>query len=1507
MGSVKEDRMNLLQEIKALPPGPLALEKIAYLRSEYDSAIDDYRNSLNILSDTTYQDRKHFLLELIQNADDARFDNNEPCLNFTVYDDRLELFYNEFGFDTSDVIAITGTGSSTKALKRDKAKSFIGEKGIGFKSVFALASEVEIESPPWHFKLTKDNIIIPQVLYNGSLQLGDGTRLVVRFTDKTVVESVAKELLKFVSGQTESFLFLQKISKFVVEDRRFGKIGAPFELSIQPSSRSGDVITLHSLPEDNHRMYALYTEELDFPPELAAARWERMSGITEPLTRTLTVAALTNPSTFSYGRLFCFLPTEVRLPVPFFLQLDGHLKADRERLHDPENNKWNRYLLAHVPRFLVNAILHWRGSAQISDKLLKYVPVDVVIDQMSSIFQSVMTMLRAEPWVRTFDECDEPWVKPGDALVADPFWTKYFNQYPKFRADVELVLGKRFVYPQWVFDARWGEIGRKYEIRTMSPEQQAELLTSNLLPSELTQSDTGLMALYEHFTRLLKNRESSASDLRNKLLRAPIFPIGQGKFGALIDSFNNIKPYWVSSRSRRSTGLESHNRIRVVDSDYTYHPDVNRDTTENRAAEIRAINERNELVRNLLKGLKVPELNDETLLTDLQIPYLLSQPNTEKVEERFSVLAQIFEAYRAKRTYDDDYLRQLSKLKDALVPSESGVVTRICNLLLPPALRLLSEDHLFERTSLHSLALSNNLLNPPELPGTTTITAQERNEERNRKWREDLRDFLVNCGICAAPRFLLHSRTFDGTSSFQSEDPIRYRKWKKRVEMEYTVGNALTVEVAHFDDATKELLKSNSLGEKNIAIAIYEAWKKYSGLHIVFDFETLTYRHRPPVGCFKVTYKRREQRSILLDDTDWGGISRNKIPLETISGNLVYASDALRLPRVTQGIDFNYCCGFFPIVHETNLPEKFGYWNPYINSLHVSPIQTSHINHMWQHIGASNRDDYVKAIVELVRAGVSTVDLRLYDKETDTVRPIHEFRLGKPAHHEVPYIEQQYGETGRILGELVGLRVESEATVFCERMERYLRHELTNHNEDENHAQLASLILSWNKMALSDRRDAMVKVPTLLRQFDQVHPLLLVINNVSLAAQLRSLGRVVIELTVPSGDMPYYEEAARDIGFQTTRDLGTLEYRDKKPLMELEREKFAYLLSGYVQLLESEERARFLLNPLGFDKSDVVVDRVVRASGLIKRVSHEITIPVSLPYFDDNENVLVVRNSDSLEEILARLISSSGFTTYRSARRDIEDIPKQPKKPAEIDTIDLVDSTGKVDNELPTTSLEQVKHVVNAALIDERNATSEIVSTEWNLGLDPSEELHVRDVIREGLAKSIESGPVLQDKKKRDHKESKGFDIPDGMKLVDKDAGDPKEFLLAQYNGKCQVCATELILSNGGKWVEIFHIAEGRDQHFWIDRPFNILGLCPNCNALAKYGGGLDLSSLVILAKETIEGKAFAIEVPDFNGDFYVTTIQLNSRERRLVYSKLHVAHLSGLLGDNQENLVANE
>jgi hypothetical protein len=106
------------------------------------------------LSEQLYQKSTHFLLELIQNADDNAYASSEPTLNITYSHRTLRLDCNEIGFGKNNVEAICKIGRSTKA-GLGAVTRYIGEKGIGFKSVFKVADVVWISSGHYSFKFDK--------------------------------------------------------------------------------------------------------------------------------------------------------------------------------------------------------------------------------------------------------------------------------------------------------------------------------------------------------------------------------------------------------------------------------------------------------------------------------------------------------------------------------------------------------------------------------------------------------------------------------------------------------------------------------------------------------------------------------------------------------------------------------------------------------------------------------------------------------------------------------------------------------------------------------------------------------------------------------------------------------------------------------------------------------------------------------------------------------------------------------------------------------------------------------------------------------------------------------------------------------------------------------------------------------------------------------------------------------------------------------------------------------
>ncbi|MHB1042635.1 MAG: sacsin N-terminal ATP-binding-like domain-containing protein [Eubacteriales bacterium] len=1636
---IGRERGKLLAEVKRLPPGPQALKKLAFVRKEYDWAIEDYRNTLNILSDTTYQDRKHFLLELIQNADDAQFTSGEAELTFIIGEDSLELRYNEQGFTVEDVIAITGAGVSTKTEKKRLVHSFIGEKGIGFKSVFALASSVEIESPPWHFILKKDKCIVPEVLNSGILDRGEGTRLRVEFSGPEIIEAVSSELSRYVCGQVESFLFLQRLSSFKVADNRKNPPEVR-SLTLQPSNRSGERLLLTAYPGGVAREYVLYREEEEFPAELVAGRWERLGQEIGSLKRQMIVAALVDSAgdQAPEGRLFCFLPTTVKLPLPVFLQVDGHTKADRERLHDPKYNHWNRYLLKFLPGFLLRAVLAWRKRPVVAEKLIYYIPESQGSDQLAPVFEELISLLKTASWVRTFDGGREGWTSPEKSIIATRFWTRWVKDYPKFRKQVENLLGKKFVHPDWAANQAWVEKMKYYEIREIGEAELLTILELAKMPNEMLEKDENLIGLYKQILNLptLKEKEAKQQSrwrssyiledvnfnrVKKRLLRASIFPFKGGKFGPLEVEGMPAKIFWLSGKSRRHAGLEGTIDYRIVDGKYTYEPKLDADASPEKRAEIGKVRSRNETVRKLLNQLEIKELSDENLFSELQLPWLLkdSQEKAFFYDQRFKVLGSIFDAYWAKRVKDDDYIKQLAKMSAVYFPAESGGHFRLKEMVLPESLRTHPIDRLYGKSGQEVLRLPAEMLEP----ALSKVSRVNSHEVKRKKYIEEWRQFLILCGIRNGPELSPCQSEYYSPMYFEEKNEYYFNLWQDETGANFTKSRSVELITVELDFGTRRLLKDAQVDRRLLSEELYQEWmRKFSkeSQHVM-GFNNWNDLSDPPAGYFVVKYVHKRRLSSCVKDPLWGGIEKELIPIKTARGEIVDANAALRAPLSKQA-RLKVAAKYLPLALEDEKNEA-GYNTSFLDSLEIRRPKIIDVNLLWSDIQEKDFSDVLLAAVELLEIGISGAGLEIYDRESGSLRPATDFRLGRKGTQGVPLIEKQYGKLGRKLGELLGLPEENEVSSFLGFFENIM---LPAYRQDDLSGELYRLLKYWQDWDTRSRGVIAADLQATLDKHNTASPPVVVLNDPEILSSLKKACVLALGLKIDDSERYVLERSARELGLILPEDAGDLEVTSEEPLDKQELIRFDRLLREYVASLEDHEKSRLAAQAAGWGlgNHEIWSKRVFRASSLERVIgpAGEVRISLAFPYLDSHRRLFFVEPADIPEIILARLLSMCGFTRFKHACLDIKEIARKIKDTTpsreqagnvlsgqtqseiavgraiidadtgaraavvpglatkmdesemiateagpdavreagafvsgagdEVNTVtagDGVNSPGRriavvsgrgpgiketfavagiggtagiitgagSDGSIGPSSTDagteiagaedsnlekgginiyDVARAVREGLLDRRAVlTAEYDDKGWKSGLDPEQEEELRERIGSRLIESINEGPEFYERKSRagTGRPAKAG-VGEYLKVVDPDAGDPRAFLLAEYGGRCQVCATEISLCNGHKWFEVFRICESRGTAWWADRPLNILSMCPNCHALSKHGGR-DMINIYITAREVLQGNIFSVELTQYQGDFYLVTVSINGQSRELAISKRHMSYFAGL------------
>lgn len=183
--------------------------------------------SINRLSAELYSQDIHFLLELVQNADDNLYAPDcTPTLRITLSQSALVLDNNELGFSEANVRGLCNVGGSTKT---DATLGYIGQKGIGFKSVFKVTPTPQIHSRQYHFQFDSQNpqlgYILPRALPTpADWSESMGTRIVLplhaapRYPSYHELQACLKEL------SPRFLLFLHRLQRIELKEESTQRI-----------------------------------------------------------------------------------------------------------------------------------------------------------------------------------------------------------------------------------------------------------------------------------------------------------------------------------------------------------------------------------------------------------------------------------------------------------------------------------------------------------------------------------------------------------------------------------------------------------------------------------------------------------------------------------------------------------------------------------------------------------------------------------------------------------------------------------------------------------------------------------------------------------------------------------------------------------------------------------------------------------------------------------------------------------------------------------------------------------------------------------------------------------------------------------------------------------------------------------------------------------------------------------------------------------------------------------
>ncbi|PON33820.1 Histidine kinase-like ATPase, C-terminal domain containing protein [Parasponia andersonii] len=315
--------------------------------------------ALHCLSQELYSQDSHFLLELVQNADDNIYPENvEPTLTFILQDSGIIVLNNEKGFSARNIRALCDIGNSTK---KGSNAGYIGQKGIGFKSVFRITDAPEIHSNGFHvkFDISEGQIgfVLPTVIPPCNLNLirrlastGSSaldfdhcnTCIVLPFRSRLSEGTVMKSIMMTFSDLHPSLLlFLHRLQciKFrnLLED----------SLIVMRKEIVGHGII--NVSHGKEKMTWLVVSEklrADF-----IRSGVQMTEISVAFTLQELADGGYSPH-LSQQPVFAFLPLRT-YGLKFILQGDFVLPSSREEVDG--NSPWNQWLLSEFPALFVKA------------------------------------------------------------------------------------------------------------------------------------------------------------------------------------------------------------------------------------------------------------------------------------------------------------------------------------------------------------------------------------------------------------------------------------------------------------------------------------------------------------------------------------------------------------------------------------------------------------------------------------------------------------------------------------------------------------------------------------------------------------------------------------------------------------------------------------------------------------------------------------------------------------------------------------------------------------------------------------------------------------------------------------------------------------------------------------------------------------------------------------------------------------------------------------------------
>lgn len=344
-----------------------------------------------------YDDRTHFIFELLQNAEDAlgkRSDwQGSYKVAFTLNSNHLTISHFGKPFDEADVRSVCDIAESTKN------ESSIGRFGLGFKSVYTITDLPEIHSGEEDFVI--ENYVFPKRLEQSARET-DETQIILPLKpeDTRAVQDITNGFRHLGPG---ALLFLRHIDEI-----NWSVVGGAsgFYLRNNPELLGPNVqrVTVIGKEDDKPEVDQNW---LVFHRDVFSDEGQKVGRV--------EIAFSVVPVKDAPGRwavqplanspLVVFFPTVVESHLGFLVQ--GPYRTTPSRDNIPPSEPWNQHLVKETSSLLVEAMRWMRDMAMLDVAALRCLPLDhekfPKDSRFAPMFEAVRQAFLDEELLPTFD------------------------------------------------------------------------------------------------------------------------------------------------------------------------------------------------------------------------------------------------------------------------------------------------------------------------------------------------------------------------------------------------------------------------------------------------------------------------------------------------------------------------------------------------------------------------------------------------------------------------------------------------------------------------------------------------------------------------------------------------------------------------------------------------------------------------------------------------------------------------------------------------------------------------------------------------------------------------------------------------------------------------------------------------------------------------------------------------------------------------------------------------